>query len=191
MEILEVIDKYGLVVVIIGLLASAICGAFKIPIAKRIRSKGLSERVVSDRIRAVCTLIVAVLSVIGVVLYRCIPVHSLSPLKTKQVYLEILNAIVFSKIAYMLYEGKGNVSLKKWLHTLWDKLVNKNERTVPEESDCGFELISVIQAALTDAVHLPLTDSQKVTLSEYLKPLLENTSQALGQTAATDETNNN
>lgn len=191
MEILEVIDKYGLVVVIIGLLASAICGAFKIPIAKKIRLKGLSERVVSDRIRAVCTLIVAVLSVISVVLYRCIPVHSLSPLKTKQVYLEILNAIVFSKIAYMLYEGKGKVSLKKWLHTLCDKLFYKNERTAPEESDCGFELISVIQTALTDAVHLPLTDSQKVTLSEYLKPLLENTSQALGQTAATDETINN
>lgn len=68
MEILEVIDKYGLVVVIIGLLSSAVCGAIKVPVAKKIRSKALSERAASDRIRAVCTLIVAVSSVIGVVL---------------------------------------------------------------------------------------------------------------------------
>ena len=191
MEILEVIDKYGLVVVIIGLLSSAVCGAIKVPVAKKIRSKGLSERVASDRIRAVCTLIVAVSSVIGVVLFRCVSVRSLLPFKTKQLYLEILNAIVFSKIAYMLYEGKGDISLKKWLHTLWDKLFNKNERTAPEESGNGFELISVIQKALTDAVHLPLTDSQKDKLSEYLKPLLLDAAQVFVQAAATDNTNNN
>ena len=91
----------------------------------------------------------------------------------------------------MLYEGKGDISLKKWLHTLWDKLFNKNERTAPEESSNGLELISVIQKALTDAVHLPLTDSQKDKLSEYLKPLLLDAAQVFVQAAATDKTNNN
>ncbi len=191
MEILEVIDKYGLVVVIIGLLSSAVCGAIKVPVAKKIRSKALSERAASDRIRAVCTLIVAVSSVIGVVLFRCVTVRSFSPFKTKQLYLEILNAIVFSKIAYMLYEGKGSVSLKKWVHSLWQKIFTKTTSTEPDGGNGEFDLISVIQSALTDAVHLPLTDSQKNTLAEYLKPLLTDAAQAFGQATVTDNTNNN
>ena len=191
MEILEVIDKYGLVVVIIGLLSSAVCGAIKVPVAKKIRSKALSERAASDRIRAVCTLIVAVSSVIGVVLFRCVTVRSLLPFKTKQLYLEILNAIVFSKIAYMLYEGKGSVSLKKWVHSLWQKIFTKTTSTEPDGGNGEFDLISVIQSALTDAVHLPLTDSQKNTLAEYLKPLLTDAAQAFGQATVTDNTNNN
>lgn len=163
-----ILNEYGLIVVFIGLASSLLCGILKIPIAKKIRSLDITEKQKSDRIRNICTIIVAVLSVSGVCLYRCLTVHSFAPFATKELYAEILSAIAFSKIAYMLYEGVGPVSIKKWLHALWNKIFSKTGSVSTSDQDAITGIVETVQSILSD-MHLPMTESQKSFLDGKLR----------------------
>ena len=165
MDIDVLIDQYGFLVVLCGLGASIICGILKIPIAKYIRTQGLSEKDTSDRIRNVCTAIVAILSVIAIAVYRCVSVMSAEPLLHTDLYVEILSSVAFAKVAYMLYEGVGPVSIKKAVHTLIEKIASRKAAS----SDDVTDMVSKVQSALTDIIHMPLTDTQKDTLEKTLR----------------------
>lgn len=164
----ELLNEYGLLVVVIGLASSILCGILKIPIAKKIQSLDITDKQKSDRLRNICTIIVAVFSVAGVVLYRCITAHSFTPFASKDLYVEILSAITFSKLAYALYEGVGSVSLKKWLHALIDKIKGTAKTKSSGEKDEVTDWVEIVQEALL-GMHMPLTDSQRAELEEKLK----------------------
>lgn len=168
MDIDVLIDQYGFLVVLCGLGASIICGILKIPIAKYIRVQELGEKGTSDRIRNVCTAIVAVLSVITIAVYRCVSVMSAEPLLHPDLYVEILSSVAFAKVAYMLYEGVGPVSIKKAIHTLIEKIVSRKASSHEQDDDVT-DLVSKVQSALTDIIHMPLTDTQKDTLEKTLR----------------------
>jgi len=165
MELLEFINQYGLLVVICGILASIICGAIKVPIARKIKANAeLTEKQVSDKIRNVCTLIVAILSVIFVATYHCVTTHSFDCLLDKKVYLEILSAFTFSKIAYALYEGCGKVSLKKFIHNLIQKIIDKKQSGEKVESVDIF--LEEIEQFFINEMGLPLTTEQTLKLHD-------------------------
>lgn len=168
MDFMEILTEYGLVVVLAGLIASILCGLIKLPIKKKIfASETLTDKEKSDRVRNICTAIVAVLSTLEIVIFRCVCAQSFSPLSTAELYTEILTAIAFSKIAYMLYEGVGVVSLKKWIQAVIDKIKNKVSGTPAEDSVKDF--VSLAQSALTEILHMPLTDSQKEIFEKALR----------------------
>lgn len=169
MEFIDIVNEYGLVVVVIGLISSVLCGMIKTPIVRHIRSLGLGEKATSDRIRNVCTAIVAIFSIIGVSAYYCILAHSFSPLLNTSVYLEILGAITFSKIAYMLYEGVGVVSIKRGIRSLINKICSKAEDLPPEDKDSVTDWVNITQSVLIDTLHMPLTDNQKSVLEQALR----------------------
>lgn len=165
-QIIAYIDTYGLLVVIAGLLASMLCGCIKIPIVKAIKKKGLGEKATSNRITTICTLIVAIFSILIIVAYTCLKAHSFAPLMTVSLYSDILLAITFAKIAYMLYEGIGGASIKKWMHQLF-KLIAEKARN--SKASTVQDYVDIVQSVLTDTLHMPLTDAQKETLKKSLK----------------------
>lgn len=165
-QIFAYIDTYGLLVVIAGLLASMLCGCIKIPIVKAIKKKNLGEKATSNRITTVCTLIVAIFSILIIVAYTCIKAHSFAPLMTVELYSDILLAITFAKIAYMLYEGVGEVSIKKWMHQLFTAIAEKARNN---KASTVQDYVDIVQSVLTDTLHMPLTDAQKETLKQSLK----------------------
>lgn len=170
MDIATLIDKYGLSVVIIGFLAACVCGIFKVPIVKTIQAQGLSEKMTSDRIRNICIAIVAVLSVIGISIYNCVVAKGFTPFLTLQLYIDMLTAITFSQVAYKLYEGVGPVSLKKWVHNIIGKISAKfKEGSVKGTTDTPVDWVDIIQTALIEEIHMPMTDTQKDALKSYLE----------------------
>lgn len=165
-QINSLIESYGLLTVVIGVLASILCGCIKTPIVNAIKKKDLGEKATTKRITTVCTILVAAFSIIMVALYYCIKAKSLAPFTTLELYSQILLSITFAKIAYALYEGVGSVSLKKWLHSLWDSIKNKLEGEKVSSTD---EYIKIIQDILTESLHMPMTEAQQ----EMLKSKLE------------------
>lgn len=170
-QIIGYIDSYGLLVVVAGLLASMICGLIKIPIVKAVRKKNLGEKATTNRITSICTGIVAVLSVLIIIGYSCLSAHSFAPLKSMSLYSDILLAITFAKIAYMLYEGVGVVSLKKGIHKLFEILMTKLKTKKSSDTE---NYVEGIQAILVDTLHMPLTDAQKEILKKQLKKFAPN-----------------
>lgn len=164
-ELLFYIDEYGLVVVIAGLVASILCGCIKIPIVNAIKKRDLGEKATSNRITTVCTIIVAFFSIAFIVSYQCIKAQSFEPLKTAELYSQILLAISFAKIAYMLYEGVGVVSLKKWFHELFSKIAEKLKNKKQSSAE---EYANIVQAVLRDTLHMPLTEEQTQLLKDKL-----------------------
>ena len=164
-ELLLYIDEYGLLVVVAGLMASILCGCIKIPIVNAIKKRNLGEKATSNRITTICTVIVAFFSIALIVSYQCLKAHSFEPLKTGELYSQILLAISFAKIAYMLYEGIGVVSIKKWAHELFFKI---SENLKNKKQSSAEEYTNIVQAVLRDTLHMPLTDEQTQLLKDKL-----------------------
>ena len=175
-EIIDLINQYGLVVVISGLLASILCSIVKTPIVHHIQSLGLSEKDQSTRIRTVCLLIVSILSIIFVVTYHCIVAKSLAPFKDIDMYHDIMGSITFSQISYAMYQGIGKVSIKKWLHDLYNTIKN-NKESLSEENQEAFDevtdLITRTRDILKNQLHLPLTDNQAEALEKSLRGITD------------------
>lgn len=169
MEFADLVNEYGLLVVLSGFAACVLCGIVKIPIVRYIRSLNLGEKTTTDRIRNVCTAIVAFVSIVTIAVYRCVAAASAESLAKAETYLEMLSAITFAKIAYGIYEGIGPVSIKKGVKLLVSKIFNKAEELPVEEKDSVQDWVDITQAALTDVLHMPLTDAQKETLSKTLR----------------------
>lgn len=167
MNFISLVEAYGLLVVLAGLLASILCGCVKIPIVKHIKKKNLGEKATTTRIHSICTLLVAVFSVAIIVTWSCVTAGSLKPFSSPQLYSQILLAISFAKIAYMLYEGVGVVSLKKWMHQLYNYLKQRMAEK-GEKAETARDYIEELQTALTDTLHMPLTDHQKELLKQTL-----------------------
>ena len=182
MELLQLIYEYGLLVVVCGILASMVCGAIKIPVSRKIKARAdLTEKQKSDRIGNVCTLIVAVFSVLFVAAWHCILTHSFTCLLEKKVYLEILAAFTFSKIAYGLYEGFGKVSLKKWMHAFVNKIKRKlADKKARKQSITVASAVAVTVESFFETIKefaanevIPLTDEQAERLAQELKSTTE------------------
>lgn len=165
-QIIAYIDTYGLLVVIAGFAASMLCGCIKIPIVKAIKKKNLGEKATSKRITTICTFIVTIFSILIIVMYTCLKEHSFAPLMTVDLYSDILLAITFAKIAYTLYEGVGEVSIKKWMHQLFNLIIEKARNS---KASTVQDYVDIVQSVLTDTLHMPLTDAQKETLKKSLK----------------------
>jgi len=80
------------------------------------------------------------------------------------VYLEILSAFTFSKIAYALYEGCGKVSLKKFIHNLIQKIIDKKQSGEKVESVDIF--LEEIEQFFINEMGLPLTTEQTLKLHD-------------------------
>ena len=165
-QLITYIDTYGLLVVIAGILSSILCGCIKVPIVRAIRAKNLGEKATSNRITSVCTFIIAVFSSVIVIVYTCIKAHSFSPFMGVSLYSDILLAITFAKIAYMLYEGVGSVSLKKLAHQIFAKIKDKAKN---KKISSIQDYVELVQSVMVDTLHMPLTDAQKEILRTHLE----------------------
>lgn len=169
-EIIEVLSKYGVVVVLSGILACAICGAIKVPVARMIRGKEYGEKAASDKVRNFCTLAAAALSVLFVGLWYGV-VDGYEAFYGSKVYAEMLGAFTASKVVYMLYEGFDKASLKKLIHSI---IANLRERKVSQREMVGvdgavIDYVETVQTVLIEELKLPLTEEQRLVLVERLK----------------------
>lgn len=169
MELIELIDTFGLITVICGVISSMLCGIIKLPIVNMIRkydrTNAIDTKKTSDKIRNACNLIVGLLSVIFVSAWYLLT-RSFSVFLDVRIYAEMLGAFTCAKFVYMIYEGIGKCSIKKLLHMLVNALklkFNKNHTAAPKTA-----ALSVIQQFFVDAVHLPLTDDQLSQLNQLL-----------------------
>ncbi len=167
-QFISLVESYGLLVVLSGLLASILCGCVKLPIVNAVKKKNLGEKATTNRISSICTILVAVFSVAIIVTWSCLTAGSFKVLLAPEIYSKILLSISFAKIAYMLYEGVGIVSIKKGMHILFQYLKTKMSQ---KKVDSVSEFIDGIQTILIDDLHLPLTDHQKDILRQGLKKL--------------------
>lgn len=185
MTIEELLNQYGLLVVIVGVLSFLICGALKVPISKKINSLDLTEKEKSQRLTFICTAIVTALSAIIIIVYYCVLEKSFEPLLDTDVYLKIAGAFAVSKASYAVYQGGGKVSLKEWLHELWNNIFIKIDTTDNEsepvaeptetaivltEENVENSLVDKIQSVLINRCNLPMTDEQK---AEFLDGITE------------------
>lgn len=168
-KFVALLESYGLLVVLAGLISSILCGFIKIPVVNHIKKnalkKGLGEKAVTARITNVCTIIVGFFSIVLIAVYACVTAHSFKPLLTAELYSQILLSMSFAKIAYTLYEGAGVVSLKKWMHQLFAYIKAKH---ADRKIDSVQDYIDVLQQILTEELHMPLTDHQKDLLKQAL-----------------------
>lgn len=167
-QFIALVDSYGLLVVMVGLISSVLCGCVKIPIVKHIQSQDLGEKATSGRIAFVCTLIVAGLSAVIITVCSCVLAGSLAPLYTAELYSQILLSISFAKIAYMIYEGVGVVSLKKAFHSLFAYI---KQRSNLKDSATVIDYAHAVQKIMTDDLHMPLTEHQLETLTKSLNSI--------------------
>lgn len=169
MELIELIDTFGLITVICGVISSMLCGVFKLPIVNVIRkydrANAIDAKKTSDKIRNACNLIVGLLSVILVSAWYLLT-RSFSVFLDVRIYAEMLGAFTCAKLIYMIYEGVGKCSIKKLCHMLINaiKLKFNNNQTAATKTST----LSVIQQFFVDAVHLPLTDDQLSQLNQLL-----------------------
>lgn len=169
MELIELIDTFGLITVICGVASSMLCGVIKLPIVNMIRKYDIANAIdakkTSDKIRNACNLIAGLLSVILISAWYLFT-RSFSMFLDVRIYAEMLGAFTCAKLIYMIYEGIGKCSIKKLLHMLLDAIkhkLNKNQITASKATT-----ISVIQQFFTDTVRLPLTDDQLSQLNQLL-----------------------
>ena len=171
-QFISLVDSYGLLVVVVGLISSILCGCVKIPIANRIKAtakaKNLGEKAVSGRISFVCTLLVAVFSAVIITVCFCVLAGSLAPIFTAELWSKILLSISFAKIAYMIYEGVGVISLKKAIHSLILYIKQKAEL---KDSATVSDYATALQKIMTETLHMPLTEHQMETLKKSLNDL--------------------
>lgn len=167
MDALAFMDKYGLTNVIIGLIATFLCGLIKIPIVKNIRAKTEDAKEASQKIRGWCTLIVFGISCICVGILAFVT-HNTNWAKIGQ---DCLLSVACSKLIYAIYEGKyqdgtGTFSLKTWLHKLYESIVAKFKEKPAENTQ---DVVAILQEALMEETHLPLTDQQIKAIQEAIK----------------------
>lgn len=103
-EIIEVLSKYGVVVVLSGILACAICGTIKVPVARMIRGKEYGEKAAADKVRNFCTLAAAALSVLFVGLWYGV-VDGYEAFYGSKVYAEMLGAFTAKKSCTCCMKG--------------------------------------------------------------------------------------
>lgn len=167
MEILELISQYGIINIIIGFIATLLCGCIKIPIVNTIKLKTYSEKEAAEKLRSYCTLIVSIISSICVIVLAIIT-HNYN---WSKMISDILLSITCSKVIYALYEGKYNngegiISIKAWMHKLINTIKAKCNKEIPDNIK---DAITIIQETLIEETHLPLTDEQIQALGEALK----------------------
>lgn len=167
MEIYELIVQYGIMNVIIGIIACIICGFIKLPIIKKLKAKGYGEKETSQKIGDICTVIVSIVSIAGVMIVKGI----LKDFDWISIASDILVSITCSKIVYALYEGNyktGNqkLSIKAWAHKVYEKIKAKTSKEIPENVK---DVVGIVQNALIEETKLPLTDEQIKHLAEVLK----------------------
>lgn len=167
-QFISLVDSYGLLVVTVGLMSSILCGCFKVPISKRIKAKNLGEKVTTARISFICTLLVALFSTIIIVVCSCLMAGSFAPIFTAELWSKILLAISFAKIAYMIYEGVGVVSLKKAIHSL---ILYVKQKAELKDSATVSDYATALQKIMTETLHMPLTEHQMETLKKSLSNL--------------------
>lgn len=168
MEVIDIMNKYGIVVLIGGLLACIICGLLKVPIAQAIRKKCLDSKIASDKLRNACTLIVAVLSIIFVALWHGL-VGGITVFQDTKVYAEMLAAFTAAKVIYMLYEGFDKASIKKLIHTLIDRFRSNKVPSNNVKIDEFTDYANKVQAILTNELHMPLVNEQLDILINKLR----------------------
>ena len=164
-QFISLVDSYGLLVVAVGLISSILCGCVKIPIANRIKAKNLGEKATAGRISFVCTLLVALFSTVIIIGCSCLLAGSFAPIFTAELWSKILLAVSFAKIAYMIYEGVGVVSIKKALHSL---IFYIKERANLKDSATVSDYATAIQKIMIEDLHMPLTETQMETLKKSL-----------------------
>lgn len=165
-QILSLIQEYGLAVVLAGLLASVLCGCVKIPIVQAIKKQNLGEKATTNRVTTVCTAVVAFFSVVILAAgYLLFTDTGWSVILSTRFVSKALLAISFAKIAYMIYEGIGVVSLKKGAHRLLELIVEKMKS---KNLNSAADYADVVQSVLTETFHLPLTEEQKADLVHAL-----------------------
>lgn len=167
-QFISLVDSYGLLVVTVGLMSSVLCGCFKIPISKRIKAKNLGEKATAGRISFVCTLLVALFSTVIIIGCSCLLAGSFTPIFTAELWSKILLAVSFAKIAYMIYEGVGVVSLKKAVHSLILYIKQKAEL---KDSATVSDYATALQKIMTETLHMPLTEHQMETLKKSLNDI--------------------
>lgn len=167
MDVIDVINKYGIVVLVSGLIACILCGLLKVPIAKAVRAKYTESKIASDKIRNFCTLVVAILSVVFVAIWYGVTDGAKVFMGTK-VYAEMLAAFTAAKVIYMLYEGFDKASLKKLMHSLIERTKSKSTVVEPIKDDV-INFADKVQTILENDLHMPLVKEQYEILIEKLR----------------------
>lgn len=169
MDAIEIINSYGIVVLISGLLACVLCGILKVPISRAVRAKNKDSKVASDKIRYFCTLTVAVLSVIFVAIWYG-ATGGIKVFVSVKVYAEMLAAFTAAKVIYMLYEGFDKASIKKLVHALFEKFKTKSsENAATIVTDDVINLADRVQVILAHDLQMPLVKEQYTVLIERLR----------------------
>lgn len=169
MEIIELIDTYGLVIVICGIISTILCGIIKIPIINVIRKydhvNGVNSKKTADKIRNVCNLLVGILSIIFVAMWYVFT-QSFNVFLDIKIYAEMLGSFTCAKVIYMLYEGVGNCSIKKLCHSILDffhKKIITHKKNASKQTT-----LTIIQDFFINTIHLPLTEEQLSELNDRI-----------------------
>lgn len=167
MDIIEIIEQYGLLNLLIGLLSVIICGILKIPIVEALEAKNYDAKTLSDKTRFYCSIIVFCVSAGATAVIAAIR-HSF----VVDIFIQdTLLAYTCAKMLYAVYEGyykngEGVISLKNWVNKLYDWIVSKLKGTVTDKTE---KVLTAIQNAFTEVVKLPLTDEQLASIKEKIK----------------------
>lgn len=184
-DFVALMNEYGLLAVIVGVAASILTGALKMPIKISLNKKATEQKTalmaefvtaeedrkaeivdelnaielkVTNTITLVCNLFVAFFAVAGVLIFYGVTVKSWTIFIDSMLYKDIMATFLVSKIAFAFYEKCG---IKKLVLKIIAAIKNKTAKNSPLNN-----VLDVITRILENDVQLPLTDEQKTVLTE-------------------------
>lgn len=165
------LEKYALIVVLVGLVSCILTNFIKLPVQKAYRNKAktdpaLTDLVIRNKLRTLCTLCVTAFCLVGMLLYYGLTMKSWQMFLNKNLYVDFAAAVAAAKIIYAAYEsGDLKFSPKQIWHKFRDWLKKVTTKTEKIKTS---DVTDLVQDILLNDIGLPLTDDQKEALTNAL-----------------------
>lgn len=166
------LEKYALIVVLVGLVSCILTNFIKLPVQKAYCNRAktdpaFTDLVIRNKIRILCTLCVTAFCLVGMLLYYGLTMKSWQMFLNKNLYVDFAAAVAAAKIIYAAYEsGDLKFSPKQIWHKFLDWLKKVTAKT---EKIKISDVTDLVQDILLNDIGLPLTDDQKEAFTNALR----------------------